>query len=54
MAHAGWRALCCAGGDTTARLWDLGTGKAIRTLKGHTSFVFSVALSLLGFLELDC
>jgi len=31
--------------DSTAKIWDLESGKAIRTLKGHTSFVMSVAFS---------
>ena len=48
MAHTGWRALSGGGDDKTARLWDLGTGKTTRTLKGHTSAVMSVALSADG------
>ena len=47
MAHAGWRALS-GHGDNTVRLWDLGTGKTIHTLEGHTSAVYGVALSADG------
>jgi hypothetical protein len=31
--------------DQTARLWDVGSGKTIRTFAGHTAFVDAVALS---------
>ena len=31
--------------DTTLRLWDVATGRKIRTFTGHTSFVKSVAFS---------
>jgi WD40 repeat protein len=31
--------------DETARLWDVGTGQAIRTLTGHTNSVLGVAFS---------
>ncbi len=31
--------------DTTVRLWDLDTGKELKTLRGHTSWVWTVAFS---------
>ena len=31
--------------DDTIRLWDVGTGRVIRTLTGHTSWVRSVSFS---------
>jgi WD40 repeat protein len=31
--------------DSTARLWDIATGRAIRTLTGHTDRVYGVAFS---------
>ena len=31
--------------DHTVRLWDVATGRPIRTLTGHTSYVYSVAFS---------
>ena len=31
--------------DRTVRLWDVRTGDLIRTLTGHTSFVYSVSFS---------
>ena len=31
--------------DKTAKLWDAGTGKLLRTFTGHTSGVWSVAFS---------
>ena len=34
-----------SGGSNTLKLWDITTGKEIRTFKGHTAFVSSVAFS---------
>ncbi|MHC4727491.1 MAG: WD40 repeat domain-containing protein [Planctomycetota bacterium] len=31
--------------DETARLWEAETGQEIRTFRGHTSYVWSVAFS---------
>ena len=31
--------------DNTLKLWDISTGKVIRTFEGHTNWVFSVAFS---------
>ena len=31
--------------DNTLKLWDISTGKVIRTFEGHTNWVFSVARS---------
>jgi WD40 repeat protein/tRNA A-37 threonylcarbamoyl transferase component Bud32 len=36
-----WIAAAC--GDGTVKVWDLKTGKVVRTLRGHTARVFSVA-----------
>ena len=37
--------LASAGNDKTVRLWDVHTGKQLRTLKGHRNGVTSVAFS---------
>lgn len=34
--------------DQTVRLWDISNGKALRTLQGHTGWVWSVAFSPMG------
>ena len=39
--------------DKTLRYWDLGTAYCIRTLKGHTDFVKSVAISPDGTMGLS-
>jgi WD40 repeat protein len=39
------RRLATAGGDGTARVWDLGSGELLRTFSGHTGPVTSVAFS---------
>ena len=31
--------------DQTVKLWDVNTGQCLKTLQGHTSWVWSVALS---------
>jgi WD40 repeat protein len=33
------------GGDGTVRLWEVGSGRPVATLQGHTGGVFGVALS---------
>jgi WD40 repeat protein len=33
-----------ASGDHTLKVWDLETGRALRTLEGHTSSVWCVAI----------
>lgn len=46
MALSGDGKTCVSGsGDTTLKLWDLGTGKLLRTLEGHQGAVNAVALS---------
>ena len=37
--------LASGSGDETIRLWDVGTGRVIRTLTGHTFVVWSVSFS---------
>jgi WD40 repeat protein len=37
--------LASASGDTTVKLWDVASGRALRTLSGHNGFVESVAFS---------
>jgi WD40 repeat protein/serine/threonine protein kinase len=39
------RLLASAGHDRTVRLWDVRTGRAIRTLAGHSDVVYGVAYS---------
>ena len=39
------RLLATASADKTARLWDPDTGEQLRTLTGHTDWVFGVAFS---------
>ncbi|KAF2686545.1 hypothetical protein K458DRAFT_415891 [Lentithecium fluviatile CBS 122367] len=39
------KTLASASGDGTVKLWDAGSGKALQTLKGHSSWVNSVAFS---------
>ena len=39
------KTLASAGGDKTVKLWDVATGKLLRTLQGHTKIVTSVAYS---------
>jgi len=34
--------LATASLDKTARLWDTATGKTIRTLTGHTGYIYTV------------
>lgn len=40
--------LCTASDDCTLKLWDAATGECLRTLEGHTSFVFCCCFSSLG------
>src|SRR5436305_1791656 len=39
------RCVLTGGQDGTARLWEAATGKELRTLRGHTGWVYSVAFS---------
>ncbi len=32
-------------GDKTIKVWDVSTGACLRTLQGHTDYVFSVCVS---------
>jgi FOG: WD40 repeat len=42
--HADGRRAVSGSYDKTVRVWDLDTGACLRTLKGHTGYVWSVAL----------
>jgi WD40 repeat protein len=42
------RVAVSASGDTTLKVWDLGSGQALRTLEGHTGRVTGVALTADG------
>jgi WD40 repeat protein len=39
------KTLVSVGNDNAARVWDIATGKLLRTLEGHTSWVGSVAVT---------
>ncbi len=39
-----------AGGDNTVKLWNIETGRQIKSLEGHTGFILSVAVSRNGIL----
>ncbi|MHC5733241.1 MAG: WD40 repeat domain-containing protein, partial [Nostoc sp.] len=39
------KTLASGSGDNTIKLWDVSTGKAIKTLTGHSSTVNSVGFS---------
>jgi WD40 repeat protein len=39
------RLIATASSDTTVRLWDSSTGKAVRSLEGHAGAVSSLAFS---------
>src|SRR5579864_4898832 len=43
--HPDGKTLASAGVDKTIKLWDVGTGKNIATLKGHKNFVDCVTFS---------
>jgi WD40 repeat protein len=45
VSEDGWRAVS-ASEDTTLKVWDLETGREMRTLAGHSGPVSSVAVSL--------
>jgi len=36
------RYICSASDDTTIKIWDVTTGEMLKTLEGHTNFVFCV------------
>jgi WD40 repeat protein len=40
--------LCQFFGDQTIKVWELSTGKEMRILRGHTSYVPSIAISADG------
>uniref|UniRef100_UPI00351CDFEC WD40 repeat domain-containing protein n=1 Tax=Frankia sp. CIT1 TaxID=2880974 RepID=UPI00351CDFEC len=37
--------MIASGGDGTVRLWEVATGRELRTLTGHTDWVWSVGFS---------
>ena len=39
------RRLASAGQDQTIKVWDLVTGRSVRTLEGHTNWIFGLAFS---------
>jgi len=36
------RYICSASDDKTIKIWDMSTGEMLKTLKGHTNYVFCV------------
>jgi COMPASS component SWD3 len=52
--HPSNRYLATASDDHTLRLWDASTGKCLRTLTGHTNFVFCCNFSPYGNLLVRC
>ena len=40
--------LCTASDDFTLKLWDVGKGECLRTLEGHTSYVFCCCFAPMG------
>ncbi len=46
--------LATASDDRTLRLWDVETGQSLRTLEGHTHYVFSCCFSEGGNLLVRC
>ena len=40
--------VCSCSDDTTLRIWDAATGRCLRTLHGHTNYVFSAAFNSQG------
>jgi WD40 repeat protein len=47
MTHNG-NTLMSGGDDRTAKLWELSTGRLIRTFDGHADWIVSVAFSTDG------
>lgn len=43
--EASGRYLCTASDDMTLRLWDTQSGACLRTLEGHTHYVFCCAFN---------
>ena len=40
-----WQTLVSGSGDSTIKIWQLSTGRELRTLTGHSNSVFSLAIS---------
>ena len=40
--------LCTASDDFTLKLWDAAKGECLRTLEGHTSYVFCCCFAPIG------
>lgn len=48
VVHPGGQYLMSAADDKTCKVWDLKTGRAVRTLRGHEHFVTCLALAPAG------
>lgn len=46
--------LCTASDDKTLKLWDVATGACLRTLEGHTNYVFGCSFNCHDNMVVSC